>query len=92
MLTTCFVIKLRFSFQFCFEGMEEMGSQGLEEFLATKKNDFLGDVDFVCISDNYWLGNSKPSLTYGLRGLCYFFIEIECAAKDLHSGVFGGSV
>jgi len=26
------------------------------------------------------------------RGVCYFFIEVECASKDLHSGVFGGSV
>ena len=30
--------------------------------------------------------------TYGLRGICYFFIEVECAAMDLHSGVFGGTV
>ena len=49
-------------------------------------------VDFVCISDNYWLGSEKPCLTYGLRGVCYFFVEIECAAKDLHSGVYGGAV
>ena len=26
------------------------------------------------------------------RGICYFFAEIQCAAKDLHSGVFGGTV
>jgi hypothetical protein len=26
------------------------------------------------------------------RGVCYFFIEIEGAAMDLHSGVFGGTV
>ena len=38
-------------------------------------------VDFCCISDNYWLGKEKPCLTYGLRGVCYFFIEVECAAK-----------
>jgi len=31
-------------------------------------------------------------LTYGLRGLSYFYLEIECAAKDLHSGVYGDSV
>ena len=28
----------------------------------------------------------------GLRGICYFFIEVQCCAKDLHSGVFGGTV
>ena len=53
---------------------------------------FPQEVDYVCISDNYWLGSDKPCLTYGLRGVCYFFVEIECAAKDLHSGVYGGAV
>ena len=27
-----------------------------------------------------------------IRGICYFFIEVQCCAKDLHSGVFGGTV
>ncbi|VDM74904.1 unnamed protein product [Strongylus vulgaris] len=26
------------------------------------------------------------------RGLCYYFIEIDCAKQDLHSGSYGGSV
>jgi len=26
------------------------------------------------------------------RGICYFFVEVECASKDLHSGVFGGTM
>ena len=26
------------------------------------------------------------------RGICYFYLEVECAKKDLHSGVFGGTV
>lgn len=26
------------------------------------------------------------------RGICYFGIEVSCASKDLHSGVFGGTV
>ncbi len=38
---------------------------------------FLQDVDYVCISDNYWLGTTKPCLTYGLRGICYFFLEVK---------------
>lgn len=46
----------------------------------------------MCISDNYWLGTTKPCITYGLRGISYFGIEVECASKDLHSGVFGGTV
>merc|ERR1711973_447878 len=73
------------NFKFCFEGMEESGSERQD----TK---FMQEVDYCCISDNYWLGKNKPCITYGLRGVCYFFIEVECASMDLHGGVFGGTV
>jgi len=86
-------IDLPVNFKFCFEGMEESGSEGLDAMLFARQNTkFMKEVDFCCISDNYWLGKNKPCLTYGLRGVCYFFIEIECAGMDLHSGVFGGTV
>lgn len=85
-------IDLPVNVKFIFEGMEESGSEGLDDLLYARKDDFLKGVDYVCISDNYWLGKTKPCITYGLRGVCYFFIEIQCADKDLHSGVFGGTV
>lgn len=72
--------------------MEESGSEGLDDLINSRKDTFFKDVDYVCISDNYWLGTQKPCVTYGLRGVCYFFIEVQCSDKDLHSGVFGGSV
>lgn len=78
--------------KFLFEGMEESGSEGLDDLVFSKKDTFLKGVDFVCISDNYWLGKKKPCITYGLRGICYFFVEVQCASKDLHSGLFGGTV
>ncbi|ETN84463.1 peptidase dimerization domain protein [Necator americanus] len=78
--------------KFVFECMEESGSQGLEPALQHHKDSFLTNVDMTCISDNYWLGKNKPCLTYGLRGLCYYFVEISCAKQDLHSGTYGGSV
>ncbi|XP_076991346.1 cytosolic non-specific dipeptidase isoform X3 [Tamandua tetradactyla] len=78
--------------RFCLEGMEESGSEGLDELIFARRDTFFQDVDYVCISDNYWLGKKKPCVTYGLRGICYFFIEVECSDKDLHSGVYGGSV
>ncbi|XP_059900327.1 cytosolic non-specific dipeptidase-like [Gadus macrocephalus] len=83
---------LPINIKFCFEGMEESGSEGLDELIFARKDTFLKDVDYVVISDNYWLGKTKPCITYGLRGICYFFMEVECGDKDLHSGVFGGSV
>jgi len=72
--------------------MEESGSIGLDELLIKKKQSFFNDVDYVCISDSYWLGTEKPCLTYGLRGMCCFGIEIEGFSKDLHSGMYGGTV
>ena len=56
--------------------MEESGSEGLEELLVAEKDKFLKGTDYVCISDNYWLGKKKPCLTYGLRGICYFTCEV----------------
>lgn len=76
--------------KFVFEGMEESGSEGLDDLLWARKDTFLQGVDYVCISDNYWLGTTKPCITYGLRGICYFQLEVTCATRDLHSGVFGG--
>lgn len=75
----------------CFEGMEEYGSEGLDDFIAKEANGYFKDADAVCISDNYWLGTTKPCLTYGLRGCNYYSIEISGPGQDLHSGVFGGT-
>lgn len=74
--------------------MEESGSEGLDELLMEKlkPEGFFDVVDYVCISDNYWLGTTKPCITYGLRGISYYFLEVECAKMDLHSGVYGGTV
>ncbi|KAK0077279.1 hypothetical protein PV325_004176 [Microctonus aethiopoides] len=72
--------------------MEESGSEGLDDLLWARKESFLSDVDYVCISDNYWLGTTKPCITYGLRGMAYFNLEVSCAKNDLHSGTFGGTV
>ena len=77
----------------CFEGMEEYGSEGLDEFIEKEagKGGYFEEADAVCISDNYWLGTEKPCLTYGLRGCSYYSIEVSGPSQDLHSGVFGGS-
>ena len=77
----------------CFEGMEEYGSEGLDEFIVqeSKTGGFFESAEAVCISDNYWLGTEKPCLTYGLRGCNYYGMEISGPGQDLHSGVFGGT-
>ncbi|CAG9770388.1 unnamed protein product [Ceutorhynchus assimilis] len=84
--------ELPVNLKFVFEGMEESGSEGLDDLLLSEKDKFLVGTDYVCISDNYWLGKNKPCITYGLRGVCYFHIEVTGAGKDLHSGIYGGTV
>ncbi|KAH9372794.1 hypothetical protein HPB48_022690 [Haemaphysalis longicornis] len=73
--------------------MEESGSDGLDNLMySLKDDDFIRKVDYVCISDSNWLGKHKPCLTYGLRGLCYYAVEVECAKQDVHSGICGGTM
>ncbi|VDP94624.1 unnamed protein product [Echinostoma caproni] len=50
------------------------------------------NVDFVAISDNYWLGQNTPCLTYGLRGVIYFYVTVEGPDRVLHSGCHGGAI
>jgi Cys-Gly metallodipeptidase DUG1 len=84
-------LELPVNILFCFEGMEEYGSEGLEEFIKAETDQFFKDTDVVCISDNYWLSTGKPCLTYGLRGCNYYSLVISGPSQDLHSGVFGGA-
>lgn len=38
------------------------------------------------------MNTRTPVLTYGLRGLAYFKVTVSGPGRDLHSGVFGGTV
>uniref|UniRef100_A0AAY5KIP3 Peptidase M20 dimerisation domain-containing protein n=1 Tax=Esox lucius TaxID=8010 RepID=A0AAY5KIP3_ESOLU len=77
--------------KFIIEGMEETGSNGLDAMIMAQRDSFLSDVDYILISDCGWLSR-RPALTYGTRGNCYFFAEVEGPKQDLHSGVYGGTV
>ncbi len=72
------------------EGEEEIGSANLWNFV-TKYRDRLKS-DALVVSDTQMLGRGVPTVTYGLRGLNYYQVEIMGPAQDLHSGVFGGAV
>ncbi|KAG9087230.1 hypothetical protein FRC06_002631 [Ceratobasidium sp. 370] len=87
-------IELPVNLRICFEGMEESGSEGLDDLIQAEAGPgkFFEGVDCVCISDNYWLNDVTPCLTYGLRGISYYKVNIAGPAKDLHSGLFGNAV
>ncbi len=76
--------------KFMFEGEEEVGSVNLGTFVR-KYKDKLG-CDVVLISDTSMIANDVPSITTGLRGLCYVEVEVTGPNRDLHSGVYGGAV
>ncbi len=71
------------------EGEEEVGSANLWDFV--QKNRSRLKADALIVSDTSMLGPGVPSITYGLRGLDYFQVEVTGAKQDLHSGVFGGA-
>ncbi|XP_057196042.1 cytosolic non-specific dipeptidase [Triplophysa rosa] len=84
-------IELPVNVKFLIEGMEETGSDGLDAMIMAQRDTFFTDVDYIIISDCGWLSR-RPALTYGTRGNCYFFAEVSGPKKDLHSGVYGGTV
>ncbi len=75
---------------FLIEGEEEVGCGGLYGFLP--KNKELLACDAVVISDNGIPSLKHPTLTYALRGIVALEIRLEGPSRDLHSGLFGGTV
>ena len=59
---------------FFFEGEEENGSTGSQEVLQAHLPWFQGSR-LVVISNTLWLGESRPCLTYGMRGMISLSIE-----------------
>jgi acetylornithine deacetylase/succinyl-diaminopimelate desuccinylase-like protein len=72
------------------EGEEEVGSVSLWDFVTSNRERLKADA--LIVSDTSMLARGVPSITYGLRGLNYYQVEITGPAQDLHSGVFGGAV
>src|SRR5256714_11398195 len=72
------------------EGEEEVGSVSLWDYVQKNKEKLKADA--LLVSDTSMLGKGVPSITYGLRGLNYYQIELTGPERDLHSGVYGGAV
>lgn len=72
------------------EGEEEIGSPNLGKWCAENKAMLKADV--ILVSDTSMIARDTPSITTGLRGLAYWQVEVTGPNKDLHSGLFGGTV
>lgn len=75
---------------FLIEGEEEVGSKSLSGFLKKRRAELACDA--VVVSDTGMPAPNCPALTYGLRGIVAFEITLHGPARDLHSGIFGGTV
>ncbi len=76
--------------KFFIEGQEEIGSPGIENFMAAHKDELAADA--VVISDSEFFAEGVPSITYALRGLVPVELTVTGPAHDVHSGIHGGAV
>lgn len=75
---------------FVIEGEEEVGSHSLAGFLKEHHDEL--KCDAVVISDTGMPTPRHPALTYALRGIVAFEVTLHGPNRDLHSGIFGGTV
>lgn len=75
---------------FMLEGEEESGGKNLPPFMEANRDE-LGAADIALVCDTDMWDRQTPSITTMLRGLVAEEVEITCANKDLHSGMFGNA-
>ncbi|MGI4853579.1 MAG: dipeptidase [Janthinobacterium lividum] len=71
------------------EGEEEVGGEGIAEYLRDHASEIPCDAALVCDTDLF--APDLPTLCVGLRGMIYTEIEVRGARTDLHSGMYGGA-
>ena len=71
------------------EGEEEISGQHIERFVRAHAERLRADA--ALIADSPLVAPGVPTLCTGLRGLVYTQIEVQGAAHDLHSGLYGGA-
>lgn len=72
------------------EGEEEIGSEHLPGLIEAHKSELAADI--AVISDTAMWDADTVAITYGLRGLLYFDIQLHGPNRDLHSGIYGGTI
>lgn len=70
------------------EGEEESGGESIEAYVRTHADRLRADAAVVL--DGGMFAPGIPAITLGLRGILGAEIEVTGAARDLHSGVYGG--
>ena len=72
------------------EGEEEIGSKNLLTFFDKYRELIHSDAIVVCDTENIEVG--LPCITYSLRGVVTFKVEVNSATIPVHSGMAGGAL
>jgi acetylornithine deacetylase/succinyl-diaminopimelate desuccinylase-like protein len=69
------------------EGEEEAGGESISAWLAADER----GADAAIVYDSGMASPDLPAITIGLRGVVLVTFDVRAAARDLHSGMYGGS-
>jgi acetylornithine deacetylase/succinyl-diaminopimelate desuccinylase-like protein len=75
---------------FLIEGEEEVGSGSMAGFLRRHRRELT--CNQVVVSDTGVPSPRHPALTCALRGIAALEVRVRGPIRDLHSGIYGGSV
>jgi len=84
--------RLPLNIKVVFEGQEEFGGENIEAWVVSDEAKELLTGDVFVINDVGFATETVPAITYGLRGIAYFQLDVTVGSTDLHSGHFGGGV
>ena len=70
------------------EGEEECGSESVGAWLREDER----GADAAIVFDSAMADASTPAITVGLRGIVMLDLTVRTAERNLHSGIYGGSV
>lgn len=76
--------------KFLFEGEEEIGSPHVAAFVEEHRDRLA--CDFVVSADGGQWSEERPNLLVGFKGLCALQLDLVGPSRDLHSGMYGGTV
>jgi acetylornithine deacetylase/succinyl-diaminopimelate desuccinylase-like protein len=80
--------ELPVNLRFLVEGEEEIGSSSVLKRLGEGED----QADCAIVFDSLMVDERTPAITVGGRGLVRAGVEVRTAARDLHSGLYGGTV
>lgn len=73
------------------EGEGEQSNYGFREALTAHRHWF-GNTAMILTSNSCWLGEERPCITYGMRGVVDITVSVSGGSRNLHSGVDGGAI